>query len=58
MMGGANWQNSKYFGMTREEIKDQWSANGKEAMVEGNRLHKDIEEFYNDEEVDNDSKEF
>ena len=58
MKKAPNWKNSKYFGMTRKAIKEEWKANGKVAQEEGNRLHADIEEFYNGGEVDNDSKEF
>lgn len=48
----------KYFGMTREEIKEKWQQNGKEASGSGTKMHNDIELFYNDVPVENDSIEY
>ena len=31
MMKSRNWSNSKYHGMTKQEIKDQWNENGRVA---------------------------
>lgn len=55
------WQtneNSKYFGMTPEEIKEEWKLNGEKASKLGTKLHQDIERFYNEGEIVNDSTEF
>lgn len=55
------WQtnpNSPYFGLTPEEIKEAWRLNGKRASELGTQLHKDIEQYYNGEEVNNDTLEF
>jgi ATP-dependent exoDNAse (exonuclease V) beta subunit len=46
----------KYYGMTREDIKQMWSGN--EASLLGTALHYDIECFYNGWEVNNDSIEY
>ena len=55
------WQSdkgSKYYGCTAEEIKNIWKKNAEDASNKGNKLHKDIEAFYNDVKFDNDSIEF
>ena len=44
--------------MTPQEIKDQWSNNGKEASEAGTKMHYDIECYYNNMEVKNDSIEY
>jgi len=48
----------KYYNMSFENIKDLWSNNAKIASSSGTNLHKNIEEFYNDIKVENDSVEF
>lgn len=48
----------KYYKMTGEEIKKQWDDSGFNARTEGTKMHKDIEDFYNEIEVDNESEEF
>ena len=58
MMRGKNWSESKYYGMTKEEIKQQWKDNGSEAARLGTHMHKSIEDYWNELEVDNDSKEY
>lgn len=58
MMRGSKWASSKYFGLTAAEIKAQWARNGSEAAAQGTKLHADIESFYNEEPVANDSVEF
>jgi len=58
MMMSRNWENSPYFGMEKDEIKEQWRLNGYEASQLGTKLHNDIELFYNDIDVENDSEEF
>lgn len=47
MMNSRKWPESKYYGMTREEIKKQWSDAGTEATTKGTRMHKSFELFYN-----------
>ena len=47
MMGSNNWPNSKYFGLTREEIKDSWERNRDEAAKAGTEMHYNIECYYN-----------
>jgi ATP-dependent exoDNAse (exonuclease V) beta subunit len=58
MMKGKKWKNSKYYGMSEEEIKKSWEDNRIEASTAGTNMHKDIELFYNDVPIDNDSVEF
>ena len=55
------WQsdpNNKYYGMTKEEIKNSWIENGKLQSELGTKMHFDIELFYNDVNVSNNSREF
>jgi len=47
MMRSKNWPNNKYFGKTKEEIKQGWTKNGLESSALGTRLHLNIEYFYN-----------
>ena len=47
MMSSPDWPNSKYFGMTKEEIQTTWTENGKKAAEFGTGMHKHSEEFYN-----------
>jgi ATP-dependent exoDNAse (exonuclease V) beta subunit len=47
MMRSPNWPNSKWFGMTAEQIKAAWDANGKEASGAGTAMHLAIEQFLN-----------
>jgi len=58
MMKSRKWAQSKYYGMTPEDIKAQWAANGADAASAGTRLHADIERFYNGEPVENSSVEY
>ncbi len=58
MMASRNWENSKYFGMSKEQIIESWEDNKNYAARKGTILHKDIELFFNDEKVANESKEF
>ena len=48
----------KYYGMTPEQIKQKWDKNGREASGSGTNMHNDIELFYNDVAVENNSIEF
>jgi hypothetical protein len=47
MMNGPRWFESKYYGMTADEIKKMWSDKGQKASLAGTRMHLDIEHFYN-----------
>lgn len=58
MMNSKRWIISKYFGMTREEIKAQWETNRCSAASAGTKMHLDIEKFYNHVPVENDSIEY
>lgn len=58
MMTSKNWPNSKYYGQTREEIKDGWEKNRDEAASAGTKMHFDIECYYNGIEVTNNSEEY
>lgn len=58
MMKSKKWPNSKYFGMTKKEIQDLWSENGRKASSEGTIMHRDIEYYFNNESVSNTSDEF
>ena len=53
MMSSKKWPESKYYGMTAEEIKAQWQASADEASSAGTRMHLDIEQWYNAEPVGN-----
>lgn len=48
MMKSKNWSKSKYYGMTKEEIKTSWDKNRDEAATAGTNLHRAIELYYND----------
>ncbi len=52
MMASSKWKKNKYFGMSREEIKDLWDMNGKTASEAGTKMHYDIECYYNDMDVE------
>jgi ATP-dependent exoDNAse (exonuclease V) beta subunit len=58
MMKSKKWSQSKYFGKTKKEIKEQWKQSGLQASAAGTKLHLDIENFYNGLEVHNDSIEY
>lgn len=48
MMRGKNWKEGhKYWGKTAEEIKKEWSDNGKKVSQEGTDMHYRIECFMN-----------
>jgi hypothetical protein len=49
MFSSSKWKEGhKYWGMTREEIKNQWNKIGRESANAGTALHNRIEEFMND----------
>jgi len=56
--GRLEKQGDKYYGMTREQIKDLWADKGLIASSAGTKMHYDIECYYNYMEVENDSIEF
>jgi len=58
MMSSRNWSNSKYYGLTKEQIKQEWEDNKNLAAHNGTIMHKSIELFYNNENPENSSKEF
>ena len=58
MMNSEKWPKSKYYGMTREEIKAGWDKNRDEAATAGTKMHYDIECYYNNMDISNDSTEF
>lgn len=47
MMKSPNWENSKYYGKTKPEIKKIWKENGQEAAKMGTAMHAMFEYFYN-----------
>lgn len=53
MMKGRNWVNSKYFGQSKEQIKEGWKKSGEEAAKLGTLMHADIERYLNSEPVVN-----
>ena len=58
MRNRKKWKQSKYYGMTPEEIKSGWEKNRDEAANAGTKMHYDIECFYNNIEVSNNSTEY
>ena len=58
MMNSKRWTESKYYGMTREEIKQSWDNNRDTAASAGTKLHYDIECYYNGMAVENSSVEY
>ena len=58
MMRSKRWPQSRYYGMTPEQIKTQWEKNRDEAATAGTQMHYDIECFYNNITVTNDSVEY
>lgn len=58
MMNSHKWVSNKYFGMSKNEIKELWKNNGKNAAEAGTKLHYDIECFYNNSPNINDTDEY
>ena len=50
-MKSPKWPESKYYGMTKEEIKKSWNDNGDNAAKLGTDMHKMFEDYYNGLEV-------
>jgi hypothetical protein len=52
MMKGRNWKEGhKYWGMTPDQIKSQWNANGASVSGAGTDMHFEIECFMNDKRM-------
>lgn len=47
MMSQPNWCTNKYYGMTKEEIKEQWKNTRDNACALGVKMHDDIEHYIN-----------
>tara|TARA_B100000282_G_scaffold260843_1_gene209459 strand:- start:731 stop:1534 length:804 start_codon:yes stop_codon:yes gene_type:complete len=50
--------NYKYYGKTKQQIKKMWDDKRDSSSGAGTKMHNDIEYYYNNEPVDNDSVEF
>jgi hypothetical protein len=54
MMQGKNWKEGhKYWNLTAEQIKEQWSDHGKQVSQLGTDMHYQIECFMNNPDFDN-----
>jgi ATP-dependent exoDNAse (exonuclease V) beta subunit len=58
MMASPYWPKNKYYGKKPYEIKELWEKNRDEAANAGTKMHYDIECYYNEMDVSNDSIEF
>lgn len=58
MMNSSKWHENKYYGMSREEIKELWKKNNSQSTNAGTKMHYDIECFYNMINNNNNSIEF
>ena len=59
MMNSENWINSPYFGKSVAEIKAEWEVNRDTAATMGTKMHKQIEDYFNGQEIEKPlSKEF
>ena len=58
MMNSKNWKTSKYFGKTKDEIKKEWDDNKNQAAEAGTKIHYDIECYYNNNKIINNSVEY
>jgi len=47
MKSKPSWSQSKYFGMTDEEIKTMWTTDGAQASKQGTAFHAEIETYLN-----------
>lgn len=47
MNNPQKWIHNKYYGKTKEEIKEEWSSKGSQSASLGTLLHLSIENFYN-----------
>jgi len=58
MMDSPRWVNNKYYGKTPYEIKQIWDDNRNIAAASGTKIHFDIECYYNNIPVENNSIEY
>jgi hypothetical protein len=58
MMKSSKWSESKYFGKTKEAIKEEWNQNGNLAAKLGTEMHKMFEDYYNGLQVNESSLEY
>jgi len=59
MMNSEKWNSEhKYWNMTPKQIKDSWNKNRDEAASAGTKMHYDIECYYNNNDVSNNSIEY
>lgn len=58
MKKGPFWSSSKYFKMSRDEIKALWNQKNNEAIKEGTRLHNNIDLYLNNIKIYDNSIEF
>ena len=58
MMSSDKWPQNKYYGKSREEIKAGWDKNRDEAAEAGTKMHYDIECYFNNMNVVNESTEY
>jgi len=58
MQSSSKWEKNKYYPMSAEEIKALWKENGRVASEAGTKMHNDIENYYNELPVENDSVEY
>lgn len=49
MKASPKWPESKYYGMTNEEIKELWNNSGNKAKAEGTGLHNSIDLYFKEE---------
>ena len=58
MMNSPKWQQNKYYGKTKFEIKAEWNSNGDTAAKLGTEMHKMFENYYNGIPVNESSIEY
>ena len=58
MKSGKYWGNSKYYGMSDQEIKSKWNNEKLNASSKGTLLHENIESFFNSIDINDNSIEF
>ena len=58
MMNSKRWEQNKYYGKSADEIKEEWEKNRNEAAEAGTKMHYDIECYYNNNHVENNSIEY
>lgn len=47
MMASQWWGRNKYYGKSKDEIKQEWKQSGEDACTHGTYMHKTIEDYYN-----------